>query len=185
MRSSQRVHFGIVFGRERLVEQNGRLRGGGDFGKARAQQFERGAVEYSSMRASVERHLIHGIERGVVLGEEDHAGEHRGRRGQQSHARFGHHAERAFRAHEQVDPIHAGPQQIAGGVLGDGGQRDGAGVEIDGVAAGDGEHAPSASTTRSACTQRRVAPKRKLRDPLALVEMVPPRKAEFSVGSGG
>lgn len=75
--------------------------------------------------------LVDGIQRGAVVGEEDHAGEHRRRRGQQSHARFRRYSERAFRADEQVDPIHAGAQEISGSVFGDSGQRDGAGFEID------------------------------------------------------
>ena len=44
---------------------------------------------------------------------------------------------------------------------------------------------PEASTSRRRSTQRRVEPKRKLREPLALVAMVPPTAAAVSVGSGG
>jgi hypothetical protein len=44
---------------------------------------------------------------------------------------------------------------------------------------------PLGSATRKRSTQRRVAPYLKLRDPLELHAIVPPRKAIVSVGSGG
>jgi len=43
---------------------------------------------------------------------------------------------------------------------------------------------PSINATRTARTWRRVLPYLKLRDPLALVAIVPPTEAVISVGSG-
>ena len=118
------------------------MRGGGNLGEARAQQIERRAVEILEHARFSGAPLIDGIERGRIVGEEHDAGENRGRRGEQTYAGFRDHSESAFRPDEQVHPIHAGAEKIAGGVLGDGGEGNRTGIEIEGLTAGDVE--PSA-----------------------------------------
>ncbi len=67
-------------------------------------------------------------------------------------------AERAFAAREQVDPIHAGRQQVSGGVLGGVGQRQLGHIEIDFVAAMRLEHAAVHQRHSQAENVRRVPP---------------------------
>jgi hypothetical protein len=84
-----------------------------------------------------------------------------------------------------VHPIHAGAQQVTGGVLGHLGQRDDARVEVDGLAApkihepAAGQHHAQAlhpAARRAIFQAARAA---------GIGAMAPPMEADASVGSGG
>ena len=101
---------------------------------------------------------FHGIDSVIVIRKEDYARQKFGRIRQQPQLGFGHDAERAFRADEQVDPVHPWAQTVAAGVLGRVRNRNRRGGEVDGVSTARIERAAAHQNHMQAQTWRRVSP---------------------------
>ena len=121
-----------------------------EFQAAGIEKLERG--ELGGPAAGEAAEMVHVGDNGGGAGQVGHEAPHGAGGGQEAQGGFGHHAEGAFGADEEVDEVHVGIDEVAGGVL-DGGAAQGREFAGEGA---EGE-APAAGFVAAAAEIEEVA----------------------------